>query len=141
MPQFNTFVTPPYGSEIPFNPDATSIYDIRSTPYDVDRVDPFDAVLHVPLVCDEDRLDPDATSIIDIRGTGFDVDDLDTTAICIRTLSRDVTPYQRSTSRRCRLIRAARQDIAGLREALASGWDIGPELAFEERRLAALEEE
>jgi hypothetical protein len=38
-----------------------------------------------------------------------------------------------------RLIEAARQNIERLREALASGWDIGPELAYEERRLATLE--
>ena len=38
-----------------------------------------------------------------------------------------------------RLIRTKRRDIARLREVLAAGWDVGPELAYEERRLAALE--
>jgi hypothetical protein len=40
---------------------------------------------------------------------------------------------------RRRLIRSTRQDIARLRDAIAAGWDVGPELAHEERRLAALE--
>lgn len=120
----------------PLDPDATSIYDIRSMPYDVDRIDPYDEALIVHAVCDDDFHGPDATSIIDIRGTGFDVDDDTTTTICIRQLPRGAGP--RAVSRR-RLILAVRQDIAGLRAALASGWDIGPELAYEERRLAALE--
>lgn len=44
----------------------------------------------------------------------------------------------RSVARR-RQIRATRQSIAGLRDAIAAGWDVGPELAHEQRRLAALE--
>jgi hypothetical protein len=103
----------------PGGPDATSIYDIRSTPYDVDRVDL------------DDISDPDATSIIDIRSV--DWDDLDTTPICISSLS----PV--ALSRRQLIIMETRQSIVGLRAALASGWDIGPELAYEERRLAGLE--
>jgi hypothetical protein len=65
------------------------------------------------------RSDPDATSIYDI------------TPPAVRRLDRAAI--------RRRLIRATRRDVAQLREALASGWDIGPELAHEERRLAALE--
>jgi hypothetical protein len=69
------------------------------------------------------RVDPDATSAYDI------------TPIPVRRRDRETI---RAALYR-RLIRASRQDVARLREALASGWDIGPELAYEERRLAALE--
>lgn len=103
----------------PGDPDATSIYDIRSTPYDVDRVDL------------EDTSNPDAASILDIRSVDWD-DVLDTTSICIRVLSPGALAHRR-------LIMEIRQGLVGLRAALASGWDIGPELAYEERRLAALE--
>lgn len=41
-------------------------------------------------------------------------------------------------TRRRRVIRATRRAIARLRECLAEGWDVGPELAHEERRLGAL---
>ncbi len=135
MPQFS--VAPPYNAESRYWPDQTSIYDISSTPSDVDCVDPYDSALIVHTVFDEDFHGPDATSIIDIRGTGFDVDD-DTTTICIRPLPRDPVTCPSTVSHR-RLIMTARQDIAGLRAALASGWDIGPELAYEEQRLATLE--
>jgi len=64
--------------------------------------------------------DPDATSIYDLRGV---------------PAPRYVG---RSAVRRRRLIRATRQDIAGLRAAISAGWDVGPELAHEERRLSAL---
>lgn len=40
--------------------------------------------------------------------------------------------------RRRRLICEAEECIKGLREALTTGWDVGPELAYEERRLATL---
>lgn len=60
-------------------------------------------------------VDPDATSFYDIRPI----------------------PSRRPIARP--IVRAARQVVARLREALASGWDVGPELAYEERRLAALE--
>jgi hypothetical protein len=43
----------------------------------------------------------------------------------------------RAEARR-RLIRAARQNIARLREAIASGWDVGPELEYEKQQLAKL---
>lgn len=42
---------------------------------------------------------------------------------------------------RLRQIRATRQDIDGLRHAMDEGWNVGPELAHEERRLAVLEAE
>lgn len=38
-----------------------------------------------------------------------------------------------------RQIRSTRQLIEGLRHAIAEGWDVGPELVYAERRLAALE--
>lgn len=64
-------------------------------------------------------LDPDATSIYDISSSyGRRID---------------------HASARRRLILRTRHDVARLREAVAAGWDVGPELAFEERRLAALE--
>jgi hypothetical protein len=65
--------------------------------------------------------DPDATSIYDLRGT-------QTPSYVGRS----------RTSARRRRIRQTQQEIAGLRDALAAGWDVGPELAFEERQLAAL---
>ena len=122
----------------PGDPDATSIYDIRSTLYDVDRVDPDATSIYdirstpydVDRVDLNDTSDPDATSIIDIRGVNWD--DLDTTSICIRVRSPRALAHRR-------LIMEIRQGIVGLRAALASGWDIGPELAYEELRLAVLE--
>ena len=67
------------------------------------------------------RLDPDATSIYDL------------TPPAVRRLDNV------EIRRRRRQIRATRQDVIRLREALAAGWDIGPELAYEERQLAVLE--
>jgi hypothetical protein len=96
------------------DPDGTSIYDIRSTPYGVDRVGHDETALAVGC------------------------DDLDVTSIYIRKLSCS-TGWGDLTAVRRHQIHAARQDIAGLRAALASGWAIGPELAYEERRLEALE--
>jgi len=66
-------------------------------------------------------MDPDATSIYDL-GKLFP------------------TPRVRSGSMLRRLIRSTRQIVDGLRAALAAGWDVGPELAHEQRRLALLEE-
>ena len=65
------------------------------------------------------RVDPDATSAYDI------------TPLAVQRLDHAVA--------RRRLIRATRREVLQLREALASGWDIGPELAHEERWLASLE--
>ena len=65
--------------------------------------------------------DPDATSIYDLTPT-------------------PVPPrYVGSSPRRRRQIRDTRENLLRLRAALAEGWDIGPELAHEERQLAALE--
>lgn len=66
---------------------------------------------------------PDATSIYDIRPRPR--------AVAPRT-------RKRSAASNRRLISVALQDIAGLRAAIAMGWDVAPELAYEERRLAAL---
>lgn len=46
----------------------------------------------------------------------------------------------RAAARRL-LIHGTRQNIARLRDALSSGWDVGPELAYEVRRLVSLETE
>jgi hypothetical protein len=43
-----------------------------------------------------------------------------------------------SSPRRRRQIRDTRENILRLREALAQGWDIAPELAHEEQRFCAL---
>ena len=61
--------------------------------------------------------DPDATSIWDLAPT----------------------PVPQISPRRRRQIRDTRENILRLREALAQGWDIAPELAHEEIRLASLE--
>ena len=63
--------------------------------------------------------DPDATSIYDLTPTP--------------------ARYMGRSSRRRRQLRDTRENVLRLRDALASGWDIGPELAYEERRLVALE--
>ena len=65
--------------------------------------------------------DPDATSIYDLTPTPVPA------------------RYVGSSPRRRRQIRDTRENILRLREALAAGWDIAPELAHEQRRLAALE--
>lgn len=69
----------------------------------------------------EDSIDPDATSIYDLQDS-------------------PLPRYVGRSACRC-LIRATRQDIAGLRDALAAGWDVGPELVHEQRHLALLEEQ
>lgn len=75
-----------------------------------------------------------------------DVDDAAITARFVpinadATSIYDITSchVDRAAARRRRLIRTTRRDVARLREAIAAGWDVGPELAHEERRLAALE--
>ena len=62
--------------------------------------------------------DPDATSIYDLTPTPV--------------------RYVGSSPRRRRQLRDTRENVLRLREALADGWDIGPELSHEERRLSAL---
>jgi len=54
----------------------------------------------------------------------------------------DLTPaprYVGISPRRRRQIRDTRENVLRLREAIGAGWDVGPELAHEQRRLAALE--
>lgn len=89
---------------------------------------------------DLDAPDPDATSIWDIgpelaceESRLYALDDANA-AVTARYVGRS-----RHAAARRRLIRETRRDVNQLREALASGWDVGPELAHEERRLAALE--
>ena len=65
--------------------------------------------------------DPDATSFYDL------------TLPPARDISRE-----RAARRRRHLIQEAREIISGLRDALARSWDVGLELEYEERRLAAL---
>ena len=68
---------------------------------------------------DEAPTDPDATGIYELAPT----------------------PRPRYVGRspaRRRQIRDTRENLLRLREAVAEGWDIGPELAHEERRLSAL---
>jgi len=69
---------------------------------------------------EEDPTDPDATSIYDL------------------TLPRHRNIQRASTVRRHQ-IRCMRAEIAGLRDAIKAGWDVGFELAHEEQRLAELE--
>ena len=64
----------------------------------------------------ETPTDPDATSIWDLAPT----------------------PVPRVSPHRRRKIRDTRENILRLRAAMAEGWDIGPELAYEERRLTDL---
>ena len=63
---------------------------------------------------------PDATSIYDLRSPPPRYED-------------------RSAARRRRKLRDTRVNVQRLREALANGWDIAPELEYEEQRLVALE--
>lgn len=64
--------------------------------------------------------DPDATSIYDLTPT----------PVPARYVGR--------SPRRRRQIRDTRENILRLREALAAGWEIGPELAHEEQLFRAL---
>jgi hypothetical protein len=91
------------------NLDDTDLFDDAA---DTLRFGRFDPETEAPT-------DPDATSIYDLRPT-------------------QVRYAGRSPARR-RQLRDTRENVLRLREALKSGWDIGPELAHEERRLAALE--
>src|SRR3982751_1464649 len=47
----------------------------------------------------------------------------------------------RQATHRARIIRAARAEVTGLREALAAGWDVALEVAHQEQLLAELEDE
>lgn len=87
---------------------------------DYDALDDAADTLRFTRFDDEAPTDPDATSIWDIA-----------TPVLARA--------PRAAARRRRQIRDTRENILRLREALAAGWDIGPELSHEERKLAALE--
>jgi len=93
------------------------------------------------LLDDTDTID-DAADTLRFRRIGFDTEvPTDPDATSMYDLSPTPVVYVgRSTARRRRQIRDTRENILRLREALAAGWDIAPELAHEERRLAALEE-
>ena len=75
---------------------------------------------------DEVPTDPDATSIYDLTPTPMPY------------VGRSNVTTHVATRRR-RQLRDTRENILRLREAIAQGWDIGPELAHEQRRLATLE--
>ena len=68
---------------------------------------------------DEAPTDPDATGIYELAPTA-------------------PPRYVGRSPRRRRQIRDTRENVLRLRESVAEGWDIGPELAHEERRLSAL---
>ena len=74
----------------------------------------------------EQPTDPDATAIYDLNSLHA-------------KLSLGYVGQSSASLARRRQIRSARQLIEGLREAIAEGWDVGPELVYAERRLAALE--
>ena len=88
--------------------------------YDTDDVfDAADTLRFVrPSFDSEAPTDPDATSIY--------------------LLTPTARPDVRSARRRRRRIRDTRENVLRLREALANGWDIAPELAHEEQKLAAM---
>ena len=74
-----------------------------------------------------------------LRLVRFDFDDeapTDSDATSIWALAP--TPVPRVSVRRRRQIRDTRDNLLRLREALAAGWDIAPELAHEERCLSSL---
>jgi hypothetical protein len=83
--------------------------------------------------------DPDATSIWDLRSELAHEEQslyaLDAANVAVN--ARYIGKSRRSAARR-RLIRDTQQEIAGLHEAIAAGWDVGPELVHQKRRLAQL---
>jgi hypothetical protein len=91
--------------------------------------------------------DSDAADTLRMKRADFDFEaptDPDETSIY--TLHDAPTPRYAgryssplSAFRRRRQLKDTRENVLRLREALADGWDIGPELAHEERRLSALE--
>jgi hypothetical protein len=89
-----------------------------------------------------DTSDSDAADTLRFRRTDLDISiDPDATSIYDLGSLPPLPPRYigRSSSACRRLIRATRHDIAGLRAAIDDGWDVAPELAHEQRRLAALE--
>ena len=88
---------------------------------DTDTIDDAADTLRMYRFDFEAPSDPDATSIYDLTPTPVPA------------------RYVGSSPRRRRQIRDTRTNLLRLREALANGWDIGPELAHEEQWLVALE--
>jgi hypothetical protein len=91
-----------------------------------DLIDDAADTLRFPRFDDIDApTDPDATSIYDLTPTP------------VLYVGRS-TATTRVATRRRRQLRDTRENILRLRQALAAGWDIGPELAHEEQRFCAL---
>jgi hypothetical protein len=90
---------------------------------------------------DYDALDDAADTLRFSRAdfAAFDDDPTDPDATAIWEIATPVLTIPRASARRRRQIRDTRENIRRLREALAAGWDIAPELAFEQRQLIALE--
>ena len=99
--------------------DADSLETSRDDAADTLRFTPID------LYDFEMPTDPDATAIYDLN--------------IFHTQSVGYVGQSSASLDRRHQIRSARQLIEGLREAIAEGWDVGPELVYAERRLAALE--
>ena len=74
----------------------------------------------------EQPTDPDATAIYDLNSLHAQ-------------MSIAYVGQSTASLARRREIRTTRDLIAGLREAIAEGWDVGPELVYAERRLAELQ--
>jgi hypothetical protein len=73
----------------------------------------------------EPPTDPDMTAIYDL-------------STATAQLSVGYVGQSTASLTRRRQIRSTRQLIEGLRDAIAEGWDVGPELVYAERQLAAL---
>lgn len=94
----------------------------------------------VPIAMNSQDLtdDPDAADTLRFTRDAFDA--FDKTQIYDLDLNAIVPPrYVGMTPARRRQIRDTRENVLQLRAMLAAGSDIGPELAYEERKLAALE--
>ena len=100
--------------------DADSLETSRDDAADTLRFSPVD------LYDFEMPTDPDATAIYDLNFFNAQ-------------MSLGYVGQSSASLARRRQIRAARDLIAGLREAISEGWDVGPELVYAERRLAMLE--
>jgi hypothetical protein len=80
--------------------------------------DASDTLRDMKAFSSEAPTDPDATSIYDLN---------------------TFVPVVRRSPRRRRQIRDTRENVLRLREAISKGWDVLPELAYEEQQLALLE--
>ena len=84
--------------------------------------DAADTLRFVRVIEEELPIDPDATSFYDLGEA----------PVSKRYVGRSVARHQK--------LCIARQEASALREAFDAGWDVAPELAFVECRLARLEE-